>query len=288
MRSSLFAPVGALVLAGYLAPAPTWAQPAQPSPATVDAARGSFRRGVEFLNARRFADALLAFEASYRMNPVPIVLMNMGIAHQGLHHNAEAVEYLERYLRDANTQVPPDRVREVRTTIDDLRRGLATIQLSIRPDVFTVTVDGENRTVLASAVLVNPGHHVVTVSAPQRRELRREFDLVSGGSVIVDAALEPEGSAPTTDTPHVAEVAPTRVAPPEAAAPQRSPDPRVALEPPRRDAPAVSTPIYRRWWFWTLIGVGVAGATTAVVFGLQQTQQPVEGVGFTASAIQFR
>lgn len=39
-----------------------------------------------------------------------------------------------------------------------------------------------------------------------------------------------------------------------------------------RDRPP---PIYKRWWFWTAIGVAVAGATTAVVIAAQPTDEKV-------------
>jgi tetratricopeptide (TPR) repeat protein len=41
---------------------------------------------------------------------------------------------------------------------------------------------------------------------------------------------------------------------------------RIARLKAERDAPP---PIYKRWWFWTAIGVVVAGATTATVIALQ-------------------
>lgn len=38
----------------------------------------------------------------------------------------------------------------------------------------------------------------------------------------------------------------------------------------RRPAPrAVSTPIYKKWWFWTLIGVAAGGAAAGIYFGTQ-------------------
>lgn len=37
---------------------------------------------------------------------------------------------------------------------------------------------------------------------------------------------------------------------------------------------ATETPITRRWWFWTALGVGVAGLATAVLVPLLQTDPP--------------
>ena len=45
---------------------------------------------------------------------------------------------------------------------------------------------------------------------------------------------------------------------------------------------AVSTPIYKKWWFWTIVGVVVVGTTTGVVIGTMPgnyTAQVAPGVG---------
>jgi len=43
---------------------------------------------------------------------------------------------------------------------------------------------------------------------------------------------------------------------------------------------AQRTPVYKRWWFWTVIGVAVAGATTAAILATRpEDQRPVEGNG---------
>jgi hypothetical protein len=38
--------------------------------------------------------------------------------------------------------------------------------------------------------------------------------------------------------------------------------------------PPRSTPIYKRWWFWTLIGAAVAGATAGAVAGTTHRSGP--------------
>lgn len=53
---------------------------------------------------------------------------------------------------------------------------------------------------------------------------------------------------------------------------------RAKIIPQRRDAvvddkqpppPPVETPVYKKWWFWGIIGLAVAGAGTAIYFGTQ-------------------
>ena len=48
-------------------------------------------------------------------------------------------------------------------------------------------------------------------------------------------------------------------------------------EPPPAAAPAQDltkpTPVYRKWWFWTVIGVAAAGAAAGVTAGVLVGQQ---------------
>jgi hypothetical protein len=43
---------------------------------------------------------------------------------------------------------------------------------------------------------------------------------------------------------------------------------------------AVAAPFYKRWWFWTLVGVVVSGATTAAILGTRGEGSPSVGVEF--------
>jgi hypothetical protein len=56
----------------------------------------------------------------------------------------------------------------------------------------------------------------------------------------------------------------------------------VAVPPrePEKEVAAVAAPFYKRWWFWTLVGVVVSGATTAAILGTRGEGSPAVGVEF--------
>lgn len=103
------------------------------------------------------------------------------------------------------------------------------------------------------------------------------------------AALEKEPAAPPATAP-----SPSRS--PSPPAPRESPlaaPPAPAVESPPSEAlsplPAVpqaaaserdgATPVYKRWWLWTLVGVVVAGgAATGLVLGLRGDTAPPDGL----------
>ena len=69
------------------------------------------------------------------------------------------------------------------------------------------------------------------------------------------AAAQPVAPGPATTT--------LPLTPAPAADPTLPTPPLQLTAPP--DAPAESPPIYKRWWFWTAVGVAVVGGTVAVV-----------------------
>ena len=61
----------------------------------------------------------------------------------------------------------------------------------------------------------------------------------------------------------------------------------VAPTPAPTPTTSASTPVYKKWWFWTLVGVAVAGATTAAAVALQPDDvAPIKG-SLDPGQIQF-
>jgi hypothetical protein len=78
---------------------------------------------------------------------------------------------------------------------------------------------------------------------------------------------KPGYKAPPPPAPPAPEAPPP--APVAAPAPAPAPAPAAALPPPI--APHTDTPVYKKWWLWTIVGVGVA-AGVGVGLGLGLTQ----------------
>jgi tetratricopeptide (TPR) repeat protein len=63
-------------------------------------ARANFEAGRIAFSAARFADALPYFERAYELSRRPELLYNVGMCHDRLGHDAEALEALEAYLAE--------------------------------------------------------------------------------------------------------------------------------------------------------------------------------------------
>jgi len=55
----------------------------------------------------------------------------------------------------------------------------------------------------------------------------------------------------------------------------------------RRQVAAVTTPVYKRWWFWTLIGVAAAGATVGTVMAVRPGDATVTKGTAPGGAVQL-
>jgi hypothetical protein len=117
------------------------AQPNIPSPPQTsgtdpEAARTAFELGVIRFDAGQYGEALEAFEVSFRLQPVPVVLFNIGVCMELLGDRQGALDVLWRYLRDFSTTAPPEEVAEVRARVAALEglRGAGAGAGAARPN----------------------------------------------------------------------------------------------------------------------------------------------------------
>ena len=231
-----------------LAHSPGFAQPAP----TAEAA---YERGLTALRERRYGDAILHFENSHRVAPVSGVLFNLALAYRGAGRNLAAVETFSRYLREEGAAVTPERRAAVERAIGELRVGLGTIECHVTPALanLSFTVDGRPASCGPDPVMVDPGEHVLEASAPGYSHERRPVRMEAGSRDIFHANLTPV-VRPTIVTPTRVEIVQT-------------PHPRTPVPPERH-------PLYTRWWFWTIVGAAVVGATAVTVYFLTRETEP--------------
>jgi hypothetical protein len=233
--------VRAIVCAMLLANTATAA--AEPTEADRARARTLFDSGVAALRAENYPDALAAFEQSWQLNPRPLVMYNIAMCQRALFDYPAAIGSFGTYLEvAAGTTEPEDRLADARTQIAELERLVAQVALAVEPAGARVLVDGREvgTTPLAEPLRVGPGQHVIEVRRDGYGDFRREVAVEQGERVEIVATL----------TPALATVGPLPVGP--------------SLTSPLESLPEVESEeeggIATKWWFWTIIGVVVAGA----------------------------
>jgi tetratricopeptide (TPR) repeat protein len=213
---------------------------AQDDGAARAGAAARFAEGTKAFDAKDYRRAAEAFEAAYRLSPLPDVLWNAARAWHLAGETAHAATLYERYLRDA----PPDARDRPSATgfLGTLSPRLA--RMEIHGDAIgQLRIDGvpcEDR-----VVYVPRGAHVVSATVagnPVRKS--QQVDAGDDVSIVLDAADESPGGAATPASPHAAP----------------APEPSTSLVP---DA----TP-RRGWSPWVFVsGAVVAGVAVGFTIG---------------------
>jgi hypothetical protein len=198
----------AAVLAVLVATAPATTH-AQPSASQRETARALMKQGDERFAAADFAHALPAYQAAHALVGVPTTGIAVALTHEKLGHLVEARDAAIEVMRMPAQPREPAPLTEARQRAAELANAVAPRipSLTIRVDVprtgASVVLDGKP---IASVAVgapwkLDPGPHVVRVSAPGHTTAEKMVTLAEAASVLVEISLIPDAA---------------RVAPPQA------------------------------------------------------------------------
>jgi hypothetical protein len=269
------------------------ARPEQPAAARTEKisdneARRLFERGKEALRVGRFRDARADFERSLELVKKPSAAFNLAVALRGMGLAVEARRVLAQLLAGEYGELPAERRSAVKQLAREVRREIARLVVEIRggPEA-AVRVDGEHAGSVASGrpldMEVNPGRHVITLSARLYRTIERRVTVGSGRTLRLSETLALSAAArlatlivSSEDPTHTVEIVGVaaatgrverRLAPGSYEVRVRSRDglrsSQVTLTPGTKhrivlDSPGVS--VLDSPWFWIAAGTVVTGA----------------------------
>lgn len=222
----------------------------------VEEAKLHFEKAQTAYKLGQFDEAIREYEAAYRAMPDPAFLFNIAQSErqqyrldkkpQRLH---KSLSLYKSYLREMPKANNRETVQKLIEELHQLISAMETQQpedknkdrparLVIRGESAEggqVTLDGKLLGTVPLAREVEPGVHLVRVTKQGYKPYSTSVD-VSGGSKI--------------DLP-------------------------VALEPVAGVQAKQGTPVYKTWWFWTIVGVAVAGgAGTGIYFATRGDDIP--------------
>ena len=240
-------PCKGLVLALLLVGSPRAGRAEDPR----ELARQLVVEGNQLLTNGACALALTRFERAKTLYPASFKIeVNLGSAKECLGELPAAAEHFERFLKRADLGKLPEMVGGIVAKLEGLRKKLARITLNCSADGAEVHIDGKliGKTPLEYEPYLMPGAHRFIVRKAGQLPLDRQLKVSAGDRIEI---IVPWGLVPVVRP--ASQPASISVAPPDTS-----------------DEPASRTPpVYKRWWFWTVIGVAVAGAVTAGVVATQ-------------------
>jgi hypothetical protein len=295
----------ALVTATHASPA--HAQPAEPAaapgaapPAGDAAARSQTLKaeGDKAIGEMRYTDAFSAYSRAYEANPTWEVRFNRGRAAQFLGKYPEALADFEAFAKEAPADVR-GRVPGIDKIIADVRKQVAFVTIRCPIDGATVVLGDRvlGTTPLPKRIGVNAGEGDIKVTAPNRESYVRHLVLTGGGTEIqVDVVLAAVGDGLL----RIESGTPGAIAFVDEARAGAVPV-EVAVKPGAHEVvlsaegyvdgsqSAVSTagttklvrfdlveetPVYATWWFWTGVGLVVAGGVATAIIVTQEKDPP--------------
>jgi hypothetical protein len=168
----------------------------------TEAARSRFSAGVNLLkdpDGPRYEEAYREFKAAYAESPSYKILANLGLCAMKLERDDEAIEAIEKYLKEAPSP-SPEEAAQMKADVHTLKAGLVHVTLKSSPAGALITdvrvpVQGE-RVTNAYGPLKEPtklgirqGHHVITAKLAGYPDVVWETDA-SGGAELGEHEFE--------------------------------------------------------------------------------------------------
>jgi len=295
------------------------AQDASPSQASLAEARSLFERGLAAADAERWGEAVELFRRARDVVERPSIVFNLGQALMRLGQASEARTALERFIAIADAQADRADVAVAQRLLGELGTAQGTLELAVEPADAIVEVDGATNEGSGSerTLVLDPGRHRLSVSAPGYRPDRFEVSVLAGSRERRSTILERLPSQPAVLVVHANEDAEVRVDGLLAGRGdvEREVEPglhRVVVvdggtttlereltlgEGERVVLDAVvsrGTSVAEEPWLWVIVGLAVVGAGVGVGLGVylsQPSADPALGyngtTGVTITALEF-
>jgi hypothetical protein len=195
-------------------------------------ARQLFLRGRALYNEGKYQPALEHFRQARRFTVSDKIDLSIAFTLEKLGKIVEAAELFEQILRDGAGDVNPQIKTQVQQKLRHYRKVLGTLKVRTPVVGAWIKIDGraKARTPQRYRLYVRPGEHLFTLSTQTEPDYHSERVVFHPGQL---KQLEVEKRVPK------------QVAAQETA----------------------GVPIYKRWWFWTAIGVVAVGATVGIIAG---------------------
>jgi hypothetical protein len=160
--------------------------------APQEQARALFEQGLTASDARRWDEAAALFQRSRELVERPSTLFNLVVVLHRLGRFREGLDAGSAYLRSAGAETG-ERRAEVDRLLSEMQLAVGSLRLRVQPRGARVVLDGVT---LAEphALALDPGTHVLLVSAQGHESERRELVVERGGRYTLEITLLPEST----------------------------------------------------------------------------------------------
>jgi hypothetical protein len=215
------------------------------------AARVHIDAGNAYFNLEKYKEAISEFEQAYLDKQDPAYFFNIAECHRLLGENAEAIRFYRRFLQE--TQNHPNQA-QAEARMAELSRVGPT------PAAAPPTVPPSPA---ASAPPVRSAAPPPPATSPSSAPPARAIAAPTPGASVPAPVIYAPTPAAVPASPNLTLANPP-ASPPESPGGAVASGPPVVVATPGPDSGA-QHPLYKRWWFWALLGGLVSGGVVAGV-----------------------
>jgi tetratricopeptide (TPR) repeat protein len=143
-------------------------------------ARELAEQGVQAMKENRHADAVKALDASYRKEQNPRVLLNLGLAYEGMGYPSKAQQALKSYVQYAEAKGGAKFLNRAQQELQALETGYARYALKVSPADAKIEIDGEPARATDGELWVPVGEHEVRITATGHEPYEQVLQVTSG------------------------------------------------------------------------------------------------------------
>jgi len=230
------------------------AVPGQARADDIEEAKRHFDQAETAYKLGKYKEAIVSYEAAYKAMSEPAFLYNIAQAHRQQYnldkksfHLHKALNLYKTYLRESKA---PERKQVVKNLIEELKQIISAVEantpksdpdapgkLVLRGELAkggVIELDGKRWGVMPWTGEVKPGSHTVKVRKDGFETWTTTVKVPAGAEIDVSVVLQSSGK------PGIGE----------------------------EEESTAGTPIYKKWWLWTIVGVVAAGAGVGVGLGV--------------------
>jgi tetratricopeptide (TPR) repeat protein len=196
-KIALFSLIG-LLLAALLAPSYGFGQDENIDSKDKAKAKKLFKEGVSYFESGKHAQALEAFQKSYKLRPHWAIRFNLGLCYKELGMYTKAKSEFLGFLEEGGTDVNQATEAEVEKELAILSQIIAVIEIDINIDESEIWMDGKAfaKSPLDDKLELDPGSHLLTISKDGYETYEEEFILSKGERKSFKISLLPTKTPP--------------------------------------------------------------------------------------------
>ncbi|MFH1437472.1 MAG: tetratricopeptide repeat protein, partial [Pseudomonadota bacterium] len=129
-------------------------------------AKKMFKEGVSFFESGKHAQALEAFQQSYKFRPLWAIRFNLGLCYKELGMYTRAKHEFYLFLEEGGSEVKSSMKKQVEQELAQLAGTIAFMEIALDVEDAHISMDGKSigKSPLERKVEIDPGSHILSVS----------------------------------------------------------------------------------------------------------------------------